>query len=105
MYQFLYLFGPGVAAWLIGRLCFGCREEAERSIFLGVARVIAYALLDAAIVTAVCKPMGRIQFVVLADGSLTVHYGASALITAAVVAVVIGVFIAALENRYSRVGN
>ncbi len=105
MYQFLYLFGPGVATWLTGRLCSGPGQQVEGSIFLEAARVIAYALLDAAVVTAVCKPLGRVQFIVLADGSLTVYYGATALITAAVVAVAAGAAVAVAGKCRSRAGH
>lgn len=103
MYQFLYLFGPGVASWLVGGLCAGFSGE-DRGIFLTVARVITYALVDTAIVTVICKPLGRVQFVVLQDGSITIHYGAFALAVATVVAIVAGTAIAAIENRYHRAG-
>lgn len=90
MYQFLCLAGPGVLAWLTGSLYTGLKKETEKGILVAVAKWIAYALIDVTIAACVCKPFDRMQFITLPDGTLTVHYGASALAVAAVTAVIIG---------------
>ena len=103
MYQFLYLIGPGVLAWLSGAVYGHFAEQTEKSIksiFMEAAKIVAYALLDVTAVTVVCKPLGRVQFAVLTDGTLTVHYGVSALLLAVLAAVVIGVSGAVIERRY-----
>lgn len=107
MYQFIYLVGPGVASWLVGEIYSGFRNEADAGsfrVFLTVARVIAYALVNVAIVSVICKPLGKVQFVVLQDGSITVHYGASALMVAVAVAIVTGVVMTVMEHRHSNDG-
>ena len=76
-------------------------EQTEKSIFMEAAKIVTYALLDVTAVTVVCKPLGRVQFAVLTDGTLTVHYGVSALLLAVLAAVVIGVSGAVIERRYS----
>lgn len=102
MYQFLYLFGPGVLAWLAGAVYSHFEEKNMKSIFMEVARVIGYALLDMTVVLIICKPFGRVQFVILADGMLTVNYGVSALLVAVAVAVVIGICGAVIEKHCRR---
>lgn len=101
MYQFLYLFGPGVLAWIVEGQRGGMAEEAseKNGIFVIAAKVIAYSMLDLAVTASVCKPFGRMQFVTLADGTLTVQYGASALAVAAAAAIIIGMCTAVLKKR------
>ncbi|MDE7312510.1 MAG: hypothetical protein K2N87_12955 [Eubacterium sp.] len=101
MYQFLCLFGPGVLSWLIDVQCTGMGEEKveKDGVLLAAAKAIAYSLLDLAATAVVCRPFGRMQFAVLPDGTLTVHYGASALAVAAGIAVVLGLCAAFLKKR------
>lgn len=101
MYQFLCLFGPGVLAWLSGGLYAGLRKEAEKGILVAAAKGIAYAFINVTMVTSVCKPFERIQFITLPDGTQTVYYGATALVVAVVTAVVTGLAGAVLEKKIS----
>ncbi len=101
MYQFLYLFAPGVLSWLVsmrGRQADGEQMEKE-GILLAAAKVIAFSMLDLTAVAVILKPFGRMQFVVLPDGTLTVDYGVSALAVATAAAVVTGMCAAAVKKR------
>ena len=101
MYQFLYLFAAGVLSWLVSmrdRQADGEQMEKE-GILLAAAKVIAFSMLDLTAVAVILKPFGRMQFVVLPDGTLTVHYGVSALAVATAAAVVTGLCAAAVKKR------
>ena len=101
MYQFLYLFAPGVLSWLVSmrdRQADGEQMEKE-GILLAAAKVIAFSMLDLTAVAVILKPFGRMQYVVLPDGTLTVHYGVSALAVATAAAVVTGLCAAAVKKR------
>ena len=101
MYQFLYLFAPGVLSWLVSmrdRQADGEQMEKE-GILLAAAKVIAFSMLDLTAVAVILKPFGRMQFVVLPDGTLPVHSGVSALAVATAAAVVTGLCAAAVKKR------
>ncbi len=71
----------------------------KEGILLAAAKVIAFSMLDLTAVAVILKPFGRMQFVVLPDGTLTVHYGVSALAVATAAAVVTGMCAAAVKKR------
>lgn len=100
MFQFLCLYGPGVLAWVTEEL-YAKKEEEEKGkgILLAVAEMIAYSLADMAVVTTVCRPLGRVQFVTAPDGTFAVQYGASALLLAVFVSVVLGIGMARFGKR------
>lgn len=101
MYQFLCLFAPGMLAWLVSLRY--ARTDAEQvkkeGVLLAAAKVAAYAMADLTVVAAVLHPLGRMQFVVLPDGTMTVQYGVSALVVAVAAGVGIGVCAAVVEKK------
>lgn len=89
MFQILYLLGPGILAWFIKSKC--CQEDGENHALCALAEMVSYALVNMAIITAIFKPLGRIQLVVLPNGQMDVHYGVSALLASVGLAVLLGI--------------
>lgn len=89
MFHFLYLFGPGVLSWVVNKISNG-KEDDEKDVFLAIAQIIAYALVNVTVVVSVLKPIGKIRMVNLADGTLDLQYGGMALLASVVFAVLIG---------------
>lgn len=104
MFQFLYLFGPGVLTRLVyvrykqhktKRL----EKEKDKNYLDIVIEIISHSLVNMALTLAILKPFGRVQLVVLADGRMDVHYGVSAILVSIFLAVIIGMILSISEKK------
>lgn len=100
MFRFLYMFGPGILSWLVRSKCL--KSEEDKNILYIVMEIIAFSFVNMAVTIAVFKFMGRITFVTLSNGTLDVHYGATAFLAAMFLAVVIGIFSFRAEKKMKK---
>lgn len=104
MFRFLYLFGPGVLSWLIYSRYSrkeGFPQEWKTMVWMPV-EITAYAFVNFAVLATALKPFGRITFMILPDGTLDVHYGATAFLTSAVLSAAIGIFSYKSEKHWQK---
>lgn len=105
MFRFLYLFGPGVLSWFIYSRYSrrdGILPREWKTVVWMPVEITAYAFLNFAVLAAALKPLGRITFSILPDGTLDVHYGATAFLASAVLAAVIGIFSYRAEKHWQK---
>ncbi len=92
MYQFMCILGPGVLTWLLRREVKSGEVHVKKSdIFIDIAKIISYALINMSVIVMFLKPLGRVQLVTLSNGMLEVHYGSAALFAATCLALALGV--------------
>lgn len=96
MYQFVYLFAPGMLAWMTKKHR-GNKEHDEKC-FISVIQIIVYSFVNMVAVVAVLKPLGCIKFAVLGNGSLDIQYGATGLVLSVVFAAAEGYIVTILKE-------
>ncbi|MCD8014364.1 MAG: hypothetical protein LUG99_14530 [Lachnospiraceae bacterium] len=96
MFQFLYIFGPAAITWLIIRKL---SDKSAPDLITGLVEMIAYAVLDAALTTLLLYPFGRVEFVINSEGIRDIRYGFVAFFVSMILAVLIGIILAAIEKR------
>ncbi len=90
MYQFLCLLGPAVITWLLRKKYSKQKQEGREALLTAVAEIISYAFIQMAVILLVCKPLGRVQLVILSDGSLDIQYGSTAVFMSVCLSAVLG---------------
>lgn len=96
LFQFLYIFGPAAITFLIvGKLA----ERPVTNYFTAAVEFIAYAALDAAITSLLLIPFNRVELILTQDGIRNIQYGKVAYFLSLILAVIVGIAIAALLKR------
>ena len=95
MFQFLYIFGPAAITYFVVRKCI---RKAPANWYEAFFELLAYAMLNAVILTLFLLPFGKVEIILMANGVKTLQYGGTAFLLTFPIAVISGVVISIIRK-------
>ena len=95
MFQFLYVLGPAAITYFTVRKCV---KDEPANWYTALIELLAYAMVDAAVMILGLLSSGKVEIVILQNGVKHLQYGGTAVLLSIPVAVICGILISAVKK-------
>ena len=95
MFQFLYVLGPAAITYFTVRKCV---KDEPANWYTALIELLAYAMVDAAVMILGLLSSGKVEIVILQNGVKHLQYGGTAVLLSIPVAVICGIVISAVKK-------